>query len=92
MRFILTASVTILASISAAHAQIGPPPSPAGTPPPSGAVISTPRGPGVEATGTQSYQQLTGPSGAGGIMTPNSNGTSTITSPSGAVQTVPSPR
>ena len=56
-----------------------------------GQVVNTPRGPEVSAGGTRSYEQLSGP-GGGGIMTPNSNGTSTIIAPSGATQTVPTPR
>ncbi len=54
-------------------------------------VVNTPHGAEVGVGGTRSYEQLSG-AGGGGIMIPNSNGTSTITSPSGATQTVPTPR
>ncbi len=65
-----------------------PSPATAGSP---GSVVNTPRGAEVGAGGTRSYEQMSGP-GGGGIMSPNSNGTSTITAPSGATQTVPTPR
>lgn len=54
-------------------------------------VVNTARGAEVGVGGTRSYEQLSGP-GGGGIMTPNSNGTSTIISPNGSTQTVPTPR
>lgn len=54
----------------------------------SGSVVNTPRGQAVESGGTSSYQQL---SGAGGLIEPNGNGTSTIVGP-GGVQTVPTSR
>lgn len=60
----------------------GSPPSP---------VVNTLRGPEVGVGGTRTYEQLSG-AGGGGVMIPNSNGTSTITSSSGATQTVPTPR
>ena len=63
-------------------------PGPTGLPSP---VVSTSRGAEVGAGGTRSYEQMSGP-GGGGIMTPNSNGTSTIIAPTGATQTVPTPR
>ena len=54
-------------------------------------IVNTPRGPEVGVGGTRYYEQMSG-AGGGGIMTPNSNGTSTILAPSGATQTVPTPR
>ncbi len=62
-----------------------------GSPGSSGPVVNTPRGAEVGVGGTRSYEQLSGP-GGGGVMTPNSNGTSTIMAPSGTTQTVPTPR
>ena len=56
-----------------------------------GPIVDTPAGAEVVVGGTRSYEQLSGP-GGGGILTPNGNGTSTIISPSGATQTVPTPR
>lgn len=58
---------------------------------PSSPVVNTPRGPEVGVNGTGSYEQLSGLGGSG-IMTPNGNGTSTVVSPRGATQTVPTPR
>lgn len=54
-------------------------------------IVNTPGGPEIGVGGTRSYEQLSGP-GGGGILTPNGNGTSTIISPSGPSQTVPTPR
>lgn len=54
-------------------------------------VVTTPRGAEVGVGGTRSYEQLSGPSG-GGIMTPNSNGTSTISNADGTTRVVPTPR
>ncbi len=59
---------------------------------PQGGVVQTPRGPAVDTGGTRSYRQLNAPGGPGSIMVPNGNGTSTIISPDGSVQTVPTPR
>lgn len=96
MRIPVTAALAVLAFTAAAHAQnINAPlahPSPtilAGRP---GPVVGTPRGSDVVVGGTRGYQQLSGPNGGGGIMTPNSNGTSTIISPGGRSQVVPTPR
>ncbi len=69
-----------------------PPSSSVPGPGPQGRVIQTPRGPAVDAGGTNSYRQLTTPQGPGAIMVPNGNGTSTIINPNGSVQTVPTPR
>ena len=81
-----------MALASLAHAQgiNAPPtqPSPTGSPSP---VVNTPRGAEVGVGGTRSYEQMSG-AGGSGIMTPNSNGTSTIIAPSGATRTVPTPR
>ncbi len=74
---------------------IGPIPRPrssAGGTGPQGQIVQTPQGPAVDAGGTNSYRQLTTPQGPGAIMVPNGNGTSTIISPNGTVQTVPTPR
>lgn len=57
-----------------------------------GGVVNTPRGTGVDAGGTGSYRQLTTPGGAGAIVVPNGNGTSTVISPDGGVQVIPTPR
>ena len=83
-----------LTAITQAQVAVGPIPQPPtmGASPSAGATVGTPRGSDTSVGGTQSYQQLSGPSGGGGISIPNSNGTSTITSPSGAIQTVPTPR
>ena len=84
-----------LALASLAHAQgINAPlsqPPPITVPRLPSPVVNTPGGAEVGVGGTRSYEQLSGP-GGGGILTPNSNGTSTIISPSGATQTVPTPR
>ena len=92
----MIATAAVLAFASAAHAQnVNAPiarPSPTistGSPSPA---VSTLRGPDVSVGGTRSYQQLAGPNGSAGIMTPNSNGTSTIVSPNGGSQVVPTPR
>ena len=61
-------------------------------PGPQGGVVNTPRGPAVDAGGTSGYRQLTVPGAPGSIMVPNGNGTSTVISPNGSVQTVPTPR
>ena len=75
---------------------IGPiPPPPRSSVPgpgPTGSVVQTPRGPAVDAGGTRSYRQLLTPQGPGAIMVPNGNGTSTILSPNGGIQTIPTPR
>ena len=72
-----------------------------GVPPPSssvpgsgplGSVVTTPRGPAIDAGGTPRYRQLLTPRGPGAIMLPNGNGTMTILEPGGGVQTVPAPR
>ncbi len=96
MRTLIIVTAAVLAFGSAARAQnINAPiarPSPTistGSPSPA---ISTPRGPDVRVGGTRSYQQLVGPNGSAGIMTPNSNGTSTIIGPGGGSQVVPTPR
>lgn len=105
-RLLALAAATLISS--AAHAQLpgtsgvqpglptigGTPPLPAPSvqPAPPSPVVNTPRGPDVSVGGTNSYQQLSGPNGAGGIMTPNSNGTSTIIGPTGGAQVVPTPR
>lgn len=59
---------------------------------PQGRVVQTPRGPAVDVGGTRSYRQLNVPGQPGSIMVPNGNGTSTIISPDGSIQTVPTPR
>lgn len=59
---------------------------------PAGGVVQTPRGPAVDTGGTRGYRQLNVPGAPGSIMVPNGNGTSTIISPDGTVQTVPTPR
>lgn len=69
-----------------------PPPSSAGGRGPAGGVVNTPQGPAVDTGGTSGYRQLNTPRGPGAIMVPNGNGTSTIISPDGSVQTVPTPR
>ena len=61
-------------------------------PGPQGGIVNTPRGPAVDAGGTSSYRQLTTPGGPGAIIVPNGNGTSTVISPDGGVQTIPTPR
>ena len=68
------------------------PPSSAGGRGPAGGVVNTPQGPAVDTGGTSGYRQLNTPRGPGAIMVPNGNGTSTIISPDGSVQTVPTPR
>ena len=90
---IITAVLTSLTLISVAQSQgiNAPMPQPSPTITPSNPVVNTPSGPDVSVGGTRSYQQLSGP-GGGGILTPNSNGTSTIVAPSGATQNVPTPR
>lgn len=96
MHIVLAAAVITvgLTSITQAQVAVGPIPQPAtmGASPSAGATVSTPRGSDTSVGGTQSYQQLSGPSGGGGISIPNSNGTSTITSPNGGIQTVPNAR
>lgn len=88
-------------------AQPGVPPSPSlptlppGLAPPApgqftpGGTVAVP-GPGGgvrnDAGGTNAYRQLTTPGGAGAIVVPNGNGTSTVISPDGGVQVVPTPR
>lgn len=81
---------TTLAPLAQAQGVNAPPAqlSPTGSPSP---IVNTPRGAEVGAGGTRSYEQMSG-AGGSGIMTPNSNGTSTIIAPSGATQTVPTPR
>lgn len=69
-----------------------PPRSSVPGPGPQGQVVQTPRGPAVDAGGTRGYRQLTTPGGPGAIMVPNGNGTSTVISPDGSVQTIPTPR
>ena len=96
MRTPVTTALAVLAFTAAAHAQnINAPlahPSPTISTGRPGPAVGTPRGTGVVVGGTRSYQQLAGPNGGTGIMTPNSNGTSTIISPGGASQVVPTPR
>jgi len=62
-----------------------------GAPPgPPGSTVLTPRGNSQDVGGGRSYQQLQSPTpGANGILVPNGNGTSTLISPDGSVQTVP---
>lgn len=71
-----------------------PPPPPSATSPrdPTGSVVQTPGGPGVDAGGTGSYRQLLTPRGPGAIVVPNGNGTSTVINPDGSVQIIPTPR
>ena len=73
-----------------------PPRAPSPAPPPrnpTGSVTQLPEGGvGVDSGGTRGYRQLNTPRGPGAIMVPNGNGTSTIISPDGSVQTVPTPR
>ena len=59
---------------------------------PQGRVVQTPRGPAVDVGGTRSYRQVNPPGQPSSIMVPNGNGTSTIISPDGSIQTVPTPR
>ena len=59
---------------------------------PQGGVVNTPQGPAVDVGGSSSYRQLNVPGAPGSIMVPNGNGTSTVISPNGSVQTVPTPR
>ena len=67
-----------------------PPPAPGQAPP--GGVVNTPRGNQFDAGGTNSYRQLTAPGTPGAIVVPNGNGTSTVISPNGGVQVIPTPR
>lgn len=108
MTRLLTMAAAALLMSSAAHAQLpgtsgaqpglptlggqAPLPAPSVQPLPSSPVVNTPRGPDVSVGGTSSYQQLSGPNGASGIITPNSNGTSTIIGPTGGSQVVPTQR
>ena len=57
-----------------------------------GGTVVTPRGNRSDAGGTGAYRQLTTPGGAGAIVVPNGNGTSTVISPDGGVQVIPTPR
>lgn len=95
MKMTLIAALAGVALAPMAHAQgINGPlsqPSPLTAPGLPNPVVNTPGGTGVGVGGTRSYEQLSGP-GGGGILTPNGNGTSTIISPSGPSQTVPTPR
>ena len=88
-------ALVLMAPASLVHAQgINAPlaqPSPTMTTGSPSPVVNTPRGAEVGVGGTRSYEQMSG-AGGSGIMTPNSNGTSTVTSPGGATQTVPTPR
>lgn len=60
---------------------------------PTGSAVQLPGGrTGTDAGGTSGYRQLNTPSGPGAIMIPNGNGTSTVISPDGSVQTIPTPR
>ena len=68
-----------------------PPPGTAPAPRPGGVVV-TPRGNLNDAGGTNSYRQLTAPGTPGAIVVPNGNGTSTVISPDGGVQVIPTPR
>ena len=71
-----------------------PPPPPLSSVPgpgPLGRVVPTPRGPAVDAGGTNRYRQLTTPQGPGAIVVPNGNGTSTVINPNGSVQIIPTP-
>lgn len=70
-------SLTAAQGINAPLAQ--PSPTMATGSPPS-PIVNTPTGAEVGVGGTGSYEQLSG-AGGGGIMRPNSNGTSTIMSP-----------
>ncbi len=96
MRTSVTAALAVLAFTATAHAQnINAPlaqPSPTISTGRPGPVVGTPRGSDVVVGGTRSYQQLSGPNGSAGVMTPNSNGTSTIISPGGGSQVVPTSR
>ncbi len=89
-------SLETLDPVSRPPPGIGPiPPPPRSSVPgpgPLGSVVQTPRGPAVDAGGTGSYRQLLTPQGPGAIMVPNGNGTSTILSPGGGIQTIPTPR
>lgn len=69
-----------------------PPPPTANAPRPPGGVVNTPQGPAVDTGGTNSYRTLTTPTSPGTIVVPNGNGTSTVISPTGSVQTIPTPR
>ena len=71
---------------------VRPPPPAANAPKPPGGVVLTPQGPAVDTGGTNSYRQLNTPQGPGAITVPNGNGTSTVISPDGTVQTIPTPR
>jgi hypothetical protein len=64
----------------------------ANTPPPTGQVVQTSKGPGVTTGGTTGYQTIITPGGGQSIMVPNGNGTSTIIHPDGTVETVPTPK
>lgn len=59
---------------------------------PTGSAVQLPSGPGFDTGGTRGYRQLNTPGGAGAIVVPNGNGTSTVISPDGSVQTIPTPR
>lgn len=60
--------------------------------PPAGTTVPTTRGPATSTgTGEPGFQQYNGPNGAGGILVPNGNGTSTLIRPDGSVETVPTP-
>jgi hypothetical protein len=69
----------------------GTPPSGSGAPTgPQGSTVLTPRGNSQDVGGGRSYRQLQSPTpGTNGILVPNGNGTSTLISPDGSVQTVP---
>jgi hypothetical protein len=59
---------------------------------PQGSIVQTPNGPSVDVGGGsgRGYRQLQSPNPAGqGILVPNGNGTSTLISPDGSIQTVP---
>lgn len=62
-------------------------------PPSPGASVVTPRGPAVVTgrLGSMAVTTLPGAGGAG-LLTNNGNGTSTLTTPGGIPQTVPTPR
>lgn len=59
---------------------------------PAGRTIQSPTTPGVTSGGTPGYQTTTTPGGAGAIVVPNGNGTSTVIYPDGRIETVPTPK
>ena len=55
-------------------------------------VVQTQSGPAVISTGANGVQTFTLPDGSTGRAVPNANGTVTLISPNGSVQSVPAPR